>query len=95
MDSPSIRNIVQVFDKRGMHLIATVIAITDYRFQPTDKTVIKFEERPGNSPEAIQAWFYPGDLYGLEFVYPKSRALELGKSNKQPVLATPNELAEA
>jgi LPXTG-motif cell wall-anchored protein len=91
MDSPSSRNIVQIFDKDG-NFIANIIAISDYRFEPTDKTVIEFAERPSNSPEAIQAWFYPGDQYGLEFVYPKSRAQELARANKQPVLAMPNEL---
>jgi hypothetical protein len=76
-----------------MHLLATILAIPDYRLQPAGKTVIKFEERPSNQPEALEAWFYPGDNYGHEFVYPKTRASELAKQVGRPVLSMPNELA--
>jgi hypothetical protein len=43
---------------------------------------------------AIHEWFYPGDVRGLEFVYPKGRAYELAREAHQPVLAaevTPQE----
>ena len=54
---------------------------------------MKFSERPSNSPEALRAWFYPGDDYGQQFVYPKNRATELAKANHMPVLDMPSELA--
>jgi len=95
MDSPSNRNIVQVFSEDRAHLFATVLAIPDYRLQPSDKTVLMFEERPKDSPEAIKAWFYPSDDYGHEFVYPHRRALELAQANQQTVLATSSEPTEA
>ena len=41
----------------------------------------------------MRAWFYPGDNYGHEFVYPKVKAVELAKANNQPVASMPNELA--
>jgi hypothetical protein len=94
MDSQTDRNIVQIFNKDENHLYATILAVPDYRLHPTGKTVIHFEERPAGSPEAIRAWFYPGDNYGQEFVYPKSRATELSKAAKQPVLSMPSEMAE-
>ena len=37
-----------------------------------DKTFITFSERSSNAPEALRLWFYPGDNYGIEFIYPKS-----------------------
>jgi hypothetical protein len=43
---------------------------------------MKFSERPGDSPEALRAWFYPGDNYGQEFVYPKIRAIQLAQVAK-------------
>src|SRR4029077_8381283 len=46
-------------------------------------------------PEALRAWFYPGREWGEEFVYAKSRAIELAKETNEPVLATPIELAAA
>jgi LPXTG-motif cell wall-anchored protein len=80
-DSPSNRNIVQIFNSDETKLVDTVMAIPDYREEPTGKTVITFEERAGNSPQAMKSWFYPGDLYGVEFVYPnESPKTEVAKS---------------
>jgi hypothetical protein len=59
----------------------------------TDKTVITFRERPAGQPEALKAWFYPGRQWGEQFVYAKSRAVELAKETNEPVLDTPVELA--
>ena len=92
LDSTSNRNIVQIFDKDEKKLYATMLAIPDYRLQPSDKPVIRFEERPAGSPEAIKAWFYPGDQYGQQFVYPHTRAVELAKQSNQNVLSMANEL---
>lgn len=52
-----------------------------------------FRERASGQPEAIRAWFYPGKSWGNEFVYPKTRALELAKLTNLPVLAMPAALA--
>jgi hypothetical protein len=41
----------------------------------------------------VEAWFYPGDLYGHDFVYPKSRATELARETGQPVPSMPDEVA--
>jgi hypothetical protein len=93
MNSPSDRNIVQVFNEPMDHVYATILAIPNYRLKATDKTVMTFNERSVGSPEAIRAWFYPGANWGQEFVYPKARAIELAKLTNQPVLAMPTELA--
>lgn len=85
LDSPADRHIVQIFDADGTNLITTVMAINDYRLKPTGETVVKFTERPGDAPEALRAWFYPGDDFGQAFVYPKKRAMELAQSNKYAV----------
>jgi hypothetical protein len=87
LDSPADRHIVQIFNADGSHLIATVLAINDYRLKPTGDTVVKFAERSGDNPEALKAWFYPGDNFGQEFVYPKQRAVELAVIVKEPVPA--------
>jgi hypothetical protein len=94
MDSAATRNIVQVFDQDGTHVIATFIAIPDYRLEPTGESVIKFGERAADEPQAIRAWFYPGDLYGLEFVYPRTTALALAQANQEPVLAMSNDASQ-
>jgi hypothetical protein len=87
LDSPADRHIVQIFNADGSHIIATVLAINDYRLKPTGDTVVKFAERSGDNPEALKAWFYPGDNFGQEFVYPKQRAIELAVIAKQPIPA--------
>jgi hypothetical protein len=81
-DSLSDRHIVQIFNADGSQIIATILAINNYRLQPTGETVMKFSERPGDSPEALRAWFYPGDNFGQEFVYPKVRAIQLAQTAK-------------
>ncbi len=86
-DSSSDRNIVQVFSD------GTFLAIPNQRQYPAQKPIITFEERAANSPEAVKAWFYPGDDTGHEFVYPKPKAVALAKANNTPVPSMPAELA--
>jgi hypothetical protein len=95
LDSQSDRHIVQIFNQDETHVFTTVLAIPNYRLKTTDKTVITFRERPAGQPEALRAWFYPGRAWGEEFVYAKSRAIELAKETNEPVLETPVELAAA
>jgi len=95
LDSQSDRHIVQIFNQNETHLYTTILAIPNYRLKPTSKTVITFSERPAGQPEALKAWFYPGHEWGEEFVYAKSRAIELAKETNQPVLAMPIELDAA
>jgi len=79
LDSPADRHIVEIFNADGSQIIVTTLAINDYRLRPTGQTVMKFNERVGDAPEALRAWFYPGDNFGQEFVYPKARAIQLAK----------------
>lgn len=92
LDLPATRNIVQIYNQDQSKQVAMVMAIPDYRLKPTGKTVITFEERAANNPPAIKAWFYPGDNFGQEFVYPKARAQELAKAENQPVPSFPQNL---
>jgi len=92
LDSQSDRHIVQIFNQDETIVYATVLAIPNYRLKATDKTVITFSERPAGQPEALRAWFYPGNNWGEEFVYPKAKAMELAKIAKTPVLFMPVEI---
>jgi hypothetical protein len=87
VDNGSDRNVVQIWNADRTQLVTTILAIPDYRMQPKGKTVINFEERPADQPEAIQSWFYPGNNYGAVFVYPKTRATQLAKQTSRPVLS--------
>jgi hypothetical protein len=86
-DMQGNRNVVQVLNADENQIFATILAVPHYRMQPADKTIILFEERRRDQPQAIHAWFYPGHRYGQEFVYPKSRALELAQETHQNILS--------
>jgi hypothetical protein len=85
LDDQGNRHIVQIYNEDHTSLITTVMAIPNERLQPTDKTVLLYDERPADQPMALAAWFYPGDNTGQEFVYPKSQAEELSRLNKRDV----------
>jgi hypothetical protein len=70
-----------------------VLTIPDYRPNPTDKAVITFAETAGGGPVAIKEWFYPGESYGNEFVYPKARATEIAKNSNQSVPSMPTDMS--
>jgi hypothetical protein len=93
LDSASDRHIVQIFNQDETMIYATVLAIPNYRLRATSKTVLTFREVPPGEPNVLRAWFYPGHNFGDEFVYPKSRAIELAQVTKSPVLYTPVEIA--
>jgi len=94
LDSAGNRNIVQVFDKQEKHLYATILAVSEYRFQPTDNPEIQLKERTAGALKAIQTWFYPGRQDGERFTYRKAQATEVGQQMKQPVPYMPSELAQ-
>jgi LPXTG-motif cell wall-anchored protein len=91
----SDRTIVQIWNEDETRLITTILAIADYRAKTPDKTIVSFDERPVGQPEALKAWFYPGDNSGVEFVYPKQRATELVQANQQPVLSVGEDATDA
>ncbi len=85
MDSQSDRHIVQVFNEDGTHLITTILAIPNYRLQPTGKSEFGFWEMPVGQPKALRAWFYPGDNFGQEFAYPKQTATQIAQATHESV----------
>ena len=85
-DTQSDRHVVQIFTE-DRKLLATILAVPDYRLEPTEKTMISLEERPSGSPEAVGSWFYPGDNHGFKFVYPRSTT-QLA-ANPQPATPAP------
>src|SRR5579863_10278904 len=89
LDSQSDRHIVQIFSQDEKTVYATILAIPNYRLKATYKTVVTFRERPAGEPDALRAWFYPGRNWGEEFVYPKSKAIEIAQSTNTVVLTTP------
>jgi hypothetical protein len=75
LDSSSNRHVVQIFNEDQSHIIDTVMAIPNYRLQPTGHSRFTFYETPPGAAPALHAWFYPGDNFGQEFRYPKHLAM--------------------
>jgi len=81
MDSQSNRHIVQIQDADEGYTYATIFTIPDVRARPTSETVLTFRERPAGEPAAIHSWFYPGETWGDEFVYPKARVKQMAMAS--------------
>jgi len=88
LESQSNRHIVQIFNEREDQLQTTVLAIPNYRLQPTGKTEFQWWETAAGQPRAMRAWFYPGDNFGQEFAYPKSEAVAIAATTTQNVPTT-------
>jgi len=88
LESQSNRHIVQIFNEREDQLQTTVLAIPNYRLQPTGKTEFQWWEVPAGQPRAMRAWFYPGDNFGQEFAYPKTEAVAIATATTENVPTT-------
>jgi hypothetical protein len=77
LDSPSNRNIVQVWTEGEDHLIATILAVPDDQPQANDKSVFNLEQFSGDSTVALRSWFYAGEKSGQRFVYPNYPTTEV------------------
>jgi len=95
VDSPSDRHVVRVYNQDETLVLTTILAIPNYRLRATDKTVITFRERPVGEPVSLKAWFYPGHEWGEQFVYERSRAIQLAQETNEAVLSTPVALTSA
>jgi len=89
LNSSSDRNIVLFYNEREDRLLATVLAINNYRLFPTEKTVLRYWETPRGNPLALRASFAPGDRWGQEFVYPKGLATKIAYDAGATVLTAP------
>jgi hypothetical protein len=87
MDPDSSRRVIRVSDKDGTHQFGIFLSISDRKIEPSDQPVVMFRETAAGIPQAIRAWFYPGETFGYEFVYPHEQAMKIAQATHQPVLA--------
>jgi hypothetical protein len=97
---PDTQKIWQVLDAKQRHIIATFFYVptpdrTIEEMNAADgKPVVIFTETRQGVPPAIHVMYYPTDLSGSEFLYPKEQAKQLAAATHQPVLATDTDAAE-
>ncbi len=70
MDTITRGVLVEILDTQG-RVLRIVRTVPDYRTNTKDTTVVTFEKRRPDAPEAIKSWFYP-DSNGVDFLYPKA-----------------------
>lgn len=74
LNSSSNRHIVEVMNERMDHLYALTFTAAASKIQPKGRTVLTFYEGKGAQPHALRTWFWPGDVDGQEFLYPRKQA---------------------
>jgi hypothetical protein len=95
----SLHNVMQVFDGEEKDIIGQWFFIpknrtTEEANAANGKPVVVFMEVPEGVTPAVKYYFYPTDLTGKEFIYPKDQALKLAAASKQPVLATDTDVTK-
>jgi hypothetical protein len=85
-NSPSDRNMVQIFDSTQKTLYATLLTVPTERWQWSPGTEVVFAERHHSQPEALWKWYYPGLDTGHEFLYPATEQQRLSRDVKQVVM---------
>lgn len=89
LDTVSDRSVVQIFSSDWKKLFATEMTVPSERAELADRPTFNFAERDSSKPQALVTWFYPGEMTGHEFLYPKQEEKELAHDKQQIVTASP------
>ena len=90
LDTNKPRMVVQFLSGDGTRNITTVMAVPNYRVQVTDGSPFTYFQRSEGAPQALKDWFYVGNNFGIEFVYPKETAVRIAKASNEPVYSAPS-----
>jgi hypothetical protein len=95
----ALHNVMQVFDgeeKRiiGQWFFVPVERTNEDQARADGKPVVMFREMPEGITPAVHYFFYPTDLRGKEFIYPKEQALKIAAATHETVLATDTDVAK-
>jgi len=95
----ALHNVMQVFDGEEKDIIGQWFFIpknrtTEEMSAANGKPAVTFLEMPEGVAPAVRYYFYPTELTGKEFIYPKDQALKIAAASKQPVLATDTDVTK-
>src|SRR5678815_3704808 len=95
----ALHNVMQVFDGEEKHIIGQWFFVAAERTNEEQsradgKPVVMFREMPEGMTPAIHYFYYPTDLRGKEFIYPKDQALKIAAATHETVLATDSDVAK-
>jgi hypothetical protein len=86
-DANTSRHIVQIRKESGP-VVTTAQAVPLKRGDAKSDVVLKFNPTDRGTPPALKAWFYPGSLYGHQFVYSDREARKIAERTRTVVLST-------
>ncbi len=84
------QDVVQIYNSDRSKLYATLETASIERQEATDGIEVKLAEQESSKPDALVAWFYPGETSGHEFLYSKGQEKQLAQDSQQTVVATPS-----
>ena len=95
----ALHNVMQVFDGEEKHIIGQWFFVpanrtNEEQSRANGKPVVMFREMPEGFTPAIHFFFYPTDLTGKEFIYPKDQAVKIAAATHEAVLATDTEVGK-
>ena len=89
LDSTSYRGVVQISSEDRRTVFATVMTASSQRLESAKDTTLEFAKRQAAGPAALVTWYFPGEVFGHEFLYRKPEERELSQEKKQTVVASP------
>ncbi len=81
------RHTVRISREDDGAVIATVQAVPMRRSEATSDIVLNFEPTERGAAPAMKGWYYPGRLYGHEFIYPEEQARIIAGRGRTLVLS--------
>jgi len=87
-DCSTGNDILRVSSLDGSKVYASLLAIPEERPTPSDQPAVVLAEMPPGAPEALKAWFYPGETVGDELIYPKGEARRIAHAGDRSGVST-------
>jgi len=90
LNTKETRMVVQFLNEDGSKNITTVMAVPNYRVKVTDGSPFTYFQRSEGAPQALKDWFYVGNNFGIEFIYPKETAVRIARASNETVYSAPS-----
>lgn len=87
LDCGTNPHVLSVTSADGTQVYATMLTSSADRTTPTTRPEVILAEMPKGQPEAISAFFYPGETIGDRLVYPQREARMVDNAMRQTVYA--------
>lgn len=86
LEPGSAGDIIEIRKEDGS-LVTTTLTVPTKRMDAKGDTVLKFNPTEDGKPPALAAWYYPGTLYGHQFVYSDEQAKAIAQRTKTVVVS--------